>query len=134
MIEVVRDPDAEAPAFPDAWLIEAAQAAFAAARVSPRPLTIRVASDATVKALNARFRGVDKPTDVLSFPMDEPDYLGDVALGFPFVAREAERLGVPLEAHLKHLVIHGVLHLLGYDHEADDDARRMQALEREAMQ
>jgi probable rRNA maturation factor len=98
-------------------------------------MSLLLASDAEVGALNARWRGEDKPTNVLSFPAAPTDRLlesatlGDVALAFETVAREAEASGVPLADHYRHLVTHGFLHLIGYDHETDDEAERMEALE-----
>ena len=85
--------------------------------------------------LNARWRGLDKPTNVLSFPAAPADQLldsatlGDVALAFETLAREAETSGVSFADHYRHLVTHGFLHLIGYDHETDDEAGRMEALE-----
>src|SRR5258706_16199931 len=85
----------------------------------PAALTILLTDDARLRTLNASFRGHDKPTNVLSFPAassDEP-YLGDVALGRGVVAREARAQGKSFAAHSAHLVIHGILHLTGHDHE-----------------
>ena len=108
------------------------RAARLALRGQARPaLTILLANDAKLRALNASFRGKDKPTNVLSFPSassDEP-YLGDVALGHGVVAREARAQGKTLAAHAAHLVIHGVLHLTGHDHEKPNDAQVMEVLE-----
>ncbi len=98
-------------------------------------LTILLADNAKLRALNASFRGKDKPTNVLSFPSassDEP-YLGDVALGHGVVAREARAQGKTLAAHAAHLVIHGILHLTGHDHEKPNDARVMEALETDLL-
>jgi probable rRNA maturation factor len=97
----------------------------------PPALTILLTDNARLRALNASFRGYDKPTNVLSFPSasaDEP-YLGDVALGHGVVAREARAQGKTLAAHAAHLVVHGILHLSGHDHEKPNDARVMEALE-----
>jgi probable rRNA maturation factor len=99
-------------------------------------VAVAFADDARVKALNRDFRGKDKPTNVLSFPAppmraapEDPIFLGDVILARETVAAEAGAAGVPFETHLAHLVVHGFLHLLGYDHEADDAAERMEGLE-----
>ena len=122
----------------------AAAAAFeaVAARRKPRTRTVELAlvltSDATLKRLNALYRGKNKPTDVLSFPAwlgSEPDgdpdaaMLGDVIIARATSARDARAENKPLQEHLAHLVVHGVLHLLGYDHEGDADARAMERLE-----
>jgi probable rRNA maturation factor len=91
-------------------------------------LTILLTDDARLHALNLDFRGKDKPTNVLSFPAEGP-YLGDVAVAFGVTAREAEEAGKRFAAHATHLVVHGVLHLLGYDHERARQARIMEPLE-----
>jgi probable rRNA maturation factor len=95
-------------------------------------VTVALSSDAHVADLNSRFRGKAKPTNVLSFPpgAGAPDgFLGDIVIAHETVIREASGLGVPLAHHVQHLVVHGILHLLGYDHIAADDAERMEALE-----
>jgi probable rRNA maturation factor len=80
--------------------------------------------------LNAQFRGKDAPTNVLSFPAARADgYLGDVAIAFGVSTREAAAAGIGLEAHTLHLAVHGVLHLLGYDHVRNSEARVMERLE-----
>ena len=89
--------------------------------------------DAGIRRLNAAWRGKDKPTNVLSFPQAPGPLLGDVILAAETVRREAALAGKPLEDHMAHLVIHGFLHLLGYDHEADADAEKMEQLERVAL-
>ncbi len=94
-----------------AWLAEVAPAG---ARGS---LTVAVTTDARVRALNRRFRGVSKPTDVLSFPADEPGELGDIVIARGVAARQARDLGHSLATELRVLALHGLLHLLGYDHE-----------------
>jgi probable rRNA maturation factor len=98
-------------------------------------LTILLGSDARLKALNGLFRGKNKPTNVLSFPADEnPDaYLGDVAIAHGVVTREARESGKRFADHLVHLAVHGVLHLLGHDHEKPKEAARMEGLEREIL-
>ncbi len=103
------------------------------------PLCLRLADDAVVQQLNDEWRHKNAVTDVLSFPMqDGPDFLpelplGDIILAWPFVTQEAARLGLPVVDHALHLVIHGVLHLLGYDHIEDADAAIMQQKEREIL-
>ena len=98
-------------------------------------MSLCLADDAALRVLNSRWRGVDKPTNVLAFPSapserigDFPT-LGDIALAFETLAREAEDLDLPLADHYRHLVAHGFLHLIGYDHETDIEAQRMEALE-----
>ena len=88
-----------------------------------------------MRDLNARFRGQDAPTNVLSFPApaNPESHLGDLALAFGVCAREAAEQGKPLANHVRHLVIHGALHLIGYDHDTDADAERMEAEERELL-
>ena len=97
-------------------------------------VSVLLADDETVRALNRRHRGIDRPTNVLSFPIGtapggQPRMLGDVVLADGVVLREAEEQGKSVPAHVTHLVVHGVLHLLGYDHEASPDAETMEALE-----
>jgi len=91
-------------------------------------LTIAVVSDARIRALNRRFRGKDRTTDVLSFPAGEPGALGDVVIAAGVAARQALSAGHSLQAEFRVLALHGLLHLLGYDHEHDDG--RMARLER----
>ena len=114
----------------------AAEAALRAALPKPPhavALTLLLTSDAAVQALNRDYRGKDKPTNVLSFPdgseQDGTRYLGDIALAYETLAAEAAAQGKPLKAHLSHLTIHGVLHLLGYDHDVPRAARAMESLE-----
>ena len=123
------------------------EAAVAVERHSEMPQCHAVAAcvalsdDATVQRLNASYRGKDKPTNVLSFPAaegmqagnDGPSNLGDIVLASETVLREAGELGVPPHHHLQHLVVHGLLHLLGFDHENDDDAGEMEDLEIEIL-
>lgn len=98
-------------------------------------VSLRLADDAALRALNLHWRGIDKPTNVLSFPAASPGpltnttALGDIALAYETLAREAEDLGVPLADHYRHLLAHGFLHLIGYDHRTDAEAERMEALE-----
>jgi probable rRNA maturation factor len=110
-------------------------------------VSVCLADDARLCALNTRWRGIEKPTNVLSFPSADSvgavtdragsaltgygagRCLGDIALAYETVAREAEELAVPLADHYRHLVAHGFLHLIGYDHETDEEAERMEALE-----
>jgi probable rRNA maturation factor len=97
-------------------------------------VSLCLADDAALRALNLSWRGIDKPTNVLSFPAalgrpGEATMLGDIALAYETLAREAEDLGVSLADHYRHLLVHGFLHLVGYDHETDAEAERMEALE-----
>jgi probable rRNA maturation factor len=98
-------------------------------------VSLCLADDAALHALNLRWRGVDKPTNVLSFPSAPPDRLrgattlGDIALAYETLAREADDLGVSLADHYRHLLAHGFLHLIGYDHETDAEAEQMEAIE-----
>ena len=98
-------------------------------------VSLCLADDAALRALNLRWRDLDKPTNVLSFSAPQPGRhrdpptLGDIALAYETLAREAEHHGVPLADHYRHLLAHGFLHLIGYDHETDAEAERMEALE-----
>lgn len=91
-------------------------------------MTIAVAPDARVRALNRQFRRKDAPTDVLSFPAEEPGQLGDVVIAAGVARRQARAAGHSLATELRILALHGLLHLLGYDHESDDG--RMERVER----
>jgi probable rRNA maturation factor len=94
-------------------------------------VSLLLCDDARIRVLNAQFRGMDKPTNVLSFPGPEPlelaHVLGDIAIAYETVAREAKEQGKPLPDHLCHMIVHGFLHLLGYDHETDEEAEAMEA-------
>jgi len=102
-------------------------------------LAVMLTDDATIRTFNKDFRGIDKPTNVLSFPAPERDIadedqappraLGDIAIAYETLRREADEEAKPFLHHLSHLAVHGFLHLIGYDHEADDDADEMEALE-----
>jgi probable rRNA maturation factor len=98
-------------------------------------LTILLASDQRLKELNRNFRGLNKPTNVLSFPAHAKDnvYLGDVALAYEVTAGEAKDSGKRLADHAMHLTVHGVLHLLGFDHQNARAARQMEPLESEIL-
>lgn len=121
-------------------LAERAGRAAIAAENGPKPASVAVllTDDAAMQQLNGQFRGKDKPTNVLSFPAPalpavaggaESLFLGDVALGYETCAAEALAEGKSLGDHLSHLVVHGVLHLMGYDHETDAEAEAMEARE-----
>jgi len=96
-------------------------------------LVVALADDRRVRALNRRDRQKDKPTNVLSYPSGERRFLGDVVLARQTVWREAQAQGKTPAAHLSHLVVHGTLHLMGYDHDNDAEAQRMEALERRIL-
>ena len=134
------------------WEALATRAAEALVEVAPELANPRLcasllfADDAEIHALNREWRGKDKPTNVLSFPMLEredllelgadgpPELLGDIALAFETCAREAQDKAVTIEAHAAHLIIHGLLHLAGHDHEIGPEAATaMEALEIKAL-
>lgn len=109
-------------------------------------ISIRLTDDDEVQTLNAQYRGKDKPTNVLSFPMVQPDLLeglsnsddgevllGDIVLAAGVVAREAAERGISITDHATHLIVHGLLHLVGYDHEHDAEAEAMEEMERHAL-
>jgi probable rRNA maturation factor len=104
----------------------------------PASAAVALSSNAAVRELNAAYRGKDTPTNVLSFPAPElpPDVaaqglreLGDVVLALETLLDEAKAAGIPPAHHFQHLLVHGILHLIGYDHETDAEAERMEALE-----
>lgn len=102
----------------------------------PAAACIALATNAAVQGMNRTWRGQDKPTNVLSFPADaaaramsQPQFLGDIVLADGVLAAEARDLAIPAAQHLQHLVVHGLLHLMGYDHETDAEAGEMERLE-----
>ncbi len=109
----------------------------------PSEVAIVLADDAFVRDLNRDYRGIDQPTNVLSFANDDepnapvmagaPRMWGDVIVAFETTDREAEEQGLSLSDHLSHLIVHGILHLVGYDHETDDQAAEMERLEVEIL-
>ncbi|WP_287941002.1 rRNA maturation RNase YbeY [Sphingopyxis sp.] len=148
----------EASPWPDAldWEARAAEAAATALALTPwaelanaAPLVeiaVRLTDDAEVHALNRDFRGRDKPTNVLSFPQVQADLLdtlsnsddgeillGDIVLARGTCVREAEEKGISIADHATHLIVHGTLHLVGYDHMDDPSAQAMEALEVKAL-
>jgi len=96
-----------------------ARAVLAAAGRRKASVSILLCGDARMRRLNREFRMIDRPTDVLSFPSGEPEFLGDVAVDVPYSARQARKRGHALEREVQLLLAHGVLHLLGHDHETD---------------
>ena len=130
---------------PPAWrqaLKDAAPLARAAARAAlkgaghgfeRRGIAVALADDDLLRDLNRRYRGRDKPTNVLSFDAGAPDRLGDIALALATLKAEARAQNKTLKAHFQHLVVHGTLHLLGFDHEEPGPAGAMEALEREIL-
>ncbi len=139
------------------WEDLAIRAAEAAVRQTPYlewidhdaaiEIAVRLTSDAEVRVLNMRYRHKDKPTNVLSFPMVQPDLLetvtqnsgdgevllGDIVLAHGVCAAEALERRISVEDHATHLIVHGVLHLLGYDHQGDTAAEAMEEMERAAL-
>jgi probable rRNA maturation factor len=112
-----------------ARLTDAATLALRRGKARGGSLTILLGNNARLRALNHDFRGKDKPTNVLSFPSAAPGYLGDVALAYEVTAAEARAAGKRIADHATHLTIHGVLHLIGFDHVTDAQARAMEPLE-----
>lgn len=112
--------------------------------VGEAELAVMLTDDPGIRTLNNNWRGIDKPTNVLSFPAlqpegarkpgDAPRMLGDIAIAYETTRREADAEGKPFEHHLSHLAIHGFLHLIGYDHENDVDAEEMESLETEILE
>ena len=129
MIDIEVEDDAWAAALPE---VEGVVRRAAQQAAPPGDVVILLTDDDAVRDLNARFRGKDRPTNVLSFPApaNARPHLGDIVLAHGVCAAEATDQGKPFADHLSHLVIHGILHLLGHDHEADDEAEAMEARER----
>ena len=149
-------PAAEIMIVADCWNAEAeaeavifraieAAASHVDADTGDAELAIMLTDDAGIQTLNKNWRGIDKPTNVLSFPAvqppsghepddtDTPRMLGDIAIAYETTRREAGEEDKTFENHLSHLAIHGFLHLVGYDHEKDGEAESMEALEREIL-
>jgi probable rRNA maturation factor len=132
---------------PDAEAVIHRAVAAAAEIVNAGPgeaeLAVMLTDDAGIRTLNSNWRGIDKPTNVLSFPAlqptgpggpdDAPRMLGDIAIAYETTRKEADDEQKPFDHHLSHLAVHGFLHLIGYDHEKDDDAEAMEALEQEIL-
>jgi probable rRNA maturation factor len=117
---------------PDERMIEAwARAALGDCRDGD--LCIRIVDEAESQTLNETFRSKSEPTNVLSFPADQPGVLGDIAICLPVVRREAARQSKTLDNHFAHMVVHGVLHLAGHDHQDDVEADEMEAREIEIL-
>lgn len=155
MLDVAAQAEAD---WPEAdWETLATRAAAAALAQSPYgewaswpsviEVAVRLTSDEEVRQLNKQYRHKDKPTNVLSFSMIQPDLLeavtmntddgevilGDIVLAYGVCAREAETRGIPVQDHAAHLIVHGTLHLLGYDHQGDSEAEAMEEMERTAL-
>ena len=111
--------------------------------VAEAELAVMLTDDAGIRTLNNNWRGIDKPTNVLSFPAlqptspqaddDVPRMLGDIAIAYETTRREADEEEKPFDDHLSHLAVHGFLHLVGYDHENDEDAEEMESLEQQIL-
>ncbi|MBX3565964.1 MAG: rRNA maturation RNase YbeY [Sphingomonas sp.] len=155
MLDVAALPE---PPWPERdWEGLAIRAAEAAVRQTPYvewidhdaiiEIAVRLTGDAEVQILNRQYRGKDKPTNVLSFPMVQPDLLetvtqnsddgevilGDIILAHGVCVAEAAERQIGVEDHATHLIVHGVLHLLGYDHQGDAEAEAMEEMERAAL-
>ena len=121
----------------------AAAAEAVEADVGEAELAVMLTDDSGIRTLNSNWRGIDKPTNVLSFPAlqaegarkpgEAPAMLGDIAIAYETMRREADEEGKPFDHHLSHLAVHGFLHLIGYDHESDADADEMESLETEIL-
>ena len=156
MLETALSIEGPWPDSPD-WEALAHRAATAALERTPHgemitypatfEISVRLATDDEVQVLNKQYRNKDKPTNVLSFPMVQADLLdtidqnsddgevllGDIVLAHGVCAAEAEERGISLEQHATHLIVHGTLHLLGYDHLEDHEAEAMEAIEIDAL-
>jgi probable rRNA maturation factor len=139
-VGIVRHAEPWRAALTDATLKSAARAAFLIAPPLAQgtyEVTILLTDDLEMKDLNRAWRGRDAAANVLSFPADEklagPGPLGDIVLAYETIRDDAHNTGIAFADHVSHLVIHGLLHLLGFDHLSDEEAERMEALERTAL-
>jgi probable rRNA maturation factor len=133
------EPDAEALVY----RAIAAAAEMVDAQTGEAELAVMLTDDSGIRTLNKNWRGIDKATNVLSFPAlqpsgergtdEAPRMLGDIAIAYETTRREADDEQKPFDHHLSHLAVHGFLHLIGYDHEKDQDAEAMESLEREIL-
>jgi len=125
------------PAKVKAVLRRAVQEAAAALSTRRGELAIVLTDDSAIRLLNRQWRGIDRATNVLSFPAQDawgkPPLVGDIVLAYETIAREAHDEGKPFAHHLAHLAVHGFLHLLGYDHQGNKDAAEMEAIERKIL-
>ena len=139
MIDILLDDDVEALVDKQDIIKAATLSCLLAKEIKAPILCIRFSNNRVVQELNATWRDKDQVTDVLSFPMQEAgefeaeQSLGDIIIAAPFVSEEATRLTLPERAHCIHLVVHGTLHLLGFDHLNDAEAEVMQTLENKVM-
>lgn len=130
-ITIVLDDERWAAIFanPEVWARELARVVMASFEC-PKEVAIVLANDTMIRQLNDEFRGMDKATNVLSFPADDGEMLGDVILSVETLEREAAQQHKTVQDHATHLLIHGLLHLLGYDHElGEQEAEEMEAVE-----
>lgn len=137
-VDIERDDEEESPRDKRIRTVIAATIEAADTLNKPRELSLRIVDETEMRGLNARFRGRDYATNVLSFPADLPaeldlPLLGDIAICAPVVRREAAAQGKAADAHWEHMIVHGTLHLLGHDHENTAEAERMEALERQVL-
>lgn len=141
-IETIIEDDGWTAAFDDAPAL-ASSCYAAAAQLEPvlqaGVMALLLTDDAAVQSLNAQYRDKDAPTNVLAFPAEQdgvqpgPAFLGDIALARETCLREATEKGISTADHAAHLIVHGVLHLVGYDHQNEEDAARMEQREREVL-
>ncbi len=137
-IDVLVDSDLwQEPAKARSLVRRAVAQAAATASTAGTELAIVLTDDSAIRQLNRLWRGIDAATNVLSFPSkqtaDEPAHLGDIVLAHQTIAREASAENKPFAHHLAHLVVHGFLHLIGYDHDKDADAETMEQTERKIL-
>lgn len=137
-IDIQRETTAASPS--DDELRRAAEQALAAIgrEGADFELSLRIVDSEEMQSINSSFRDKDKPTNVLSFPAELPSdvdlpLLGDIVVCAPIVEKEAKSQNKPIEAHWDHMLIHGLLHLMGYDHEVEEQALTMEALEERAL-
>ncbi len=141
VIEAMIDVVIEDEGWPEAAALEALAARCYDAALAFEPsltgeIALLLTDDATMRALNAKYRSKDKPTNVLAFPGDDENgggFVGDIALARETCIREAKDKHIALQDHAAHLIIHAMLHLVGYDHQTDDDAETMEQREAEIM-
>ena len=140
MIEIVVNDARWREALPEieSWAARRHEAALSFEPRLKGEIAVALTGDGDMRNLNQQFRNKDKPTNVLAFPAGAQDngdtpFLGDIAIGFGRCAAEAEERDIPFAAHASHLLVHGMLHLIGYDHQTDDEADAMERRETEIL-
>lgn len=118
---------------PASWIGETVSRFEKRYKTSSKEISIAVVGNSVSRRLNKRYRQKDKPTNVLSFPDNSSDALGEIVLCFPVIVAEAKKQKRPLKKYFQYILVHGLLHLQGFDHIKDSDAKKMEKAEKELL-